>query len=223
MGREDLVLSVERHATAKLADDGLDDIRTLGFRGEALASIGSVADLTIATRRAEACVRAQDRGALRRDQRAGAGGDEPRARSSRCAISLRGLPARLKFLKTDRAEAAAITDVVRRLAMANPGVHFVLDGTRPQRAQLAGAGGRGCAQGARGAGDGRRLCAERGAARDGAARRRGQRARGAADLLAGQFAEPVLLRQRARRCATRCCSARCARPMPTSRSATGFR
>ena len=46
MDRDDLVLSVERHATSKLADDGLDDIRTLGFRGEALASIGAVARLT---------------------------------------------------------------------------------------------------------------------------------------------------------------------------------
>ncbi len=53
MDEADLELSVERHATSKLADDGLDDIRTLGFRGEALASIGSVAELTIASRRAE--------------------------------------------------------------------------------------------------------------------------------------------------------------------------
>src|SRR6185437_12713079 len=50
MDEADLLLSVERHATSKLADDGLDDIRTLGFRGEALASIGAVAELSIASR-----------------------------------------------------------------------------------------------------------------------------------------------------------------------------
>src|SRR5690606_32730903 len=50
MDRDDLVLSVERHATSKLDDDGLDDIRTLGFRGEALASIGAVSRLAISTR-----------------------------------------------------------------------------------------------------------------------------------------------------------------------------
>src|SRR5690554_2936237 len=52
MDADDLVLSIERHATSKLTHDGLDDIRTLGFRGEALASIGSVSDLSIASRTA---------------------------------------------------------------------------------------------------------------------------------------------------------------------------
>src|ERR1700710_447421 len=54
MDEADLLLSVERHATSKLADDGLDDIRTLGFRGEALASIGAVAELSVASRPAGA-------------------------------------------------------------------------------------------------------------------------------------------------------------------------
>ncbi len=54
MDRDDLVLSVERHATSKLEDDGLDDIRTLGFRGEALASIGAVSRVSIASRPADA-------------------------------------------------------------------------------------------------------------------------------------------------------------------------
>ena len=128
MGREDLVLSVERHATSKLADDGLEDIRTLGFRGEALASIGSVAELTIATRRAEAA------SGLRIAVRYGeAGAPVPEAMNRGTIVTVRDLfarrPARLKFLKTERAEAAAITDVVRRLAMANPGVQFVLEGS----------------------------------------------------------------------------------------------
>jgi DNA mismatch repair protein MutL len=127
MGREDLVLSVERHATSKLADDGLEDIRTLGFRGEALASIGSVAELTIATRQADAP------SGLKIAVRYGeASAPVPEAMNSGTIVTVRDLfartPARLKFLKSDRAEAAAITDVVRRLAMANPRVQFVLDG-----------------------------------------------------------------------------------------------
>ncbi len=128
MDRDDLVLSVERHATSKLADDGLDDIRTLGFRGEALASIGSVAHLSIASRTADApsglrstSTAAQIRSVV------------PQAMNRGTIVEVRdlfaGVPARLKFLKSDRAEAAAITDVVKRLAMANPRVHFVLDGS----------------------------------------------------------------------------------------------
>jgi DNA mismatch repair protein MutL len=127
MDESDLLLSVERHATSKLTDDGLDDIRTLGFRGEALASIGSVAELTISTRQAEA-----DTG-LRLAVRHGAKSRVvPVAMNRGTIVEVRELfanvPARRKFLKTERAEAAAITDVVKRLAMANPHVQFVLDG-----------------------------------------------------------------------------------------------
>jgi DNA mismatch repair protein MutL len=127
MDEADLLLSVERHATSKLADDGLDDIRTLGFRGEALASIGSVAELTISTRQADAET------GLRLAVRHGAKSRVvPVAMNRGTIVEVRELfanvPARRKFLKTERAEAAAISDVVRRLAMANPGVHFVLDG-----------------------------------------------------------------------------------------------
>lgn len=123
----DLLLSVERHATSKLSADALDDIRTLGFRGEALASIGSVADLTIATRTAEA------ESGLRLTVRNGIkSGPVPTALNRGTMVEVRNLfanvPARLKFLKSDRAEAAAVTDVVKRLAMANPEVHFVLMG-----------------------------------------------------------------------------------------------
>jgi DNA mismatch repair protein MutL len=127
MDRDDLVLSVERHATSKLQDDGLDDIRTLGFRGEALASIGAVATLIISTRQDGAVSGLRltvDRGVK--------SGPLPQPMNRGTIVEVRdlfaALPARLKFLKSDRAEAAAVTDVVRRLAMANPHVHFVLDG-----------------------------------------------------------------------------------------------
>jgi DNA mismatch repair protein MutL len=127
MDEADLVLSVERHATSKLSDDGLDDIRTLGFRGEALASIGSVAELTIASRRAE------DASGLKLSVRHGVKARPvPVAMNRGTIVEVRELfanvPARRKFLKSERAEAAAITDIVKRLAMANPGVQFVLEG-----------------------------------------------------------------------------------------------
>jgi len=128
MDRDDLVLSVDRHATSKLADDGLDDIRTLGFRGEALASIGAVSELAISSRPADAPsgLRLEVSRNVKRPP-------VPQAMNRGTVVEVRDLfaavPARLKFLKSDRAEAAAITDVVKRLAMANPGVHFVLDGS----------------------------------------------------------------------------------------------
>src|SRR4029079_15074811 len=116
------------HATSKLADDGLDDIRTLGFPGEALASIGAVAQLTVSSRTADATP------GLRIDvDRSRKSGVLPQAMNRGTIVEVRdlfaGVPARLKFLKSDRAEAAAVADVVRRLAMANPHVHFVLDGS----------------------------------------------------------------------------------------------
>ena len=128
MDRADLVLSVERHATSKLSTDDLDDIRSLGFRGEALASIGSVAELSIASRPAEA------ESGLRIEVRNGVrAGPVPQALNRGTVVEVKNLfanvPARLKFLKTDRGEAGAITDVLKRLAMANPGVHFVLNGS----------------------------------------------------------------------------------------------
>lgn len=127
MDRDDLVLSVERHATSKLADDGLDAIRTLGFRGEALASIGAVAHLTLSSRTADAAT-----GLRIQVDRSRKSGVVPQAMNRGTIVEVRdlfaGVPARLKFLKSDRAEAAAVADVVKRLAMANPGVHFVLDG-----------------------------------------------------------------------------------------------
>ncbi|MBE7190221.1 DNA mismatch repair endonuclease MutL [Jatrophihabitans endophyticus] len=128
MDAADLALAVERHATSKLPDGDLAAIRTLGFRGEALPSIASVALLTVATRTADG---AQGH-ALSVD--AGRKGDvRPGAQPRGTRVEVRDLfaatPARLKFLKSDRAEARAVSEVVQRLAMANPHVRFALAGT----------------------------------------------------------------------------------------------
>src|SRR3984957_3679306 len=127
MTKADLALAVERHATSKLADDDLVSIRTLGFRGEALPSIGAVARLAIATRhRSEAHA-----WAIEVD--AGAKSDvKPAALGEGTRVEVRDLfyatPARLKFLKLDRTEAEAVREVVRRLAMSRPDVAFTLAG-----------------------------------------------------------------------------------------------
>jgi DNA mismatch repair protein MutL len=127
MTRADLALAVERHATSKLDDNDLNAIRTLGFRGEALPSIGAVARLAITTRHAgepHAWTIAVD-GGTKSDVR-------PAALGGGTCVEVRDLfyatPARLKFLKTDRTEAEAIRDVVRRLAMSRPDVGFTLAG-----------------------------------------------------------------------------------------------
>jgi len=127
MTRADLALAVDRHATSKLPEDDLLDIRTLGFRGEALPSIGAVARLTIATRHAGE----PNAWAITVD--GGAKSDvKPAALSEGTRVEVRDLfyatPARLKFLKTDRTEAEAIRDVVRRLSMSRPDVAFTLAG-----------------------------------------------------------------------------------------------
>jgi DNA mismatch repair protein MutL len=123
----DLALAVERHATSKLDDEDLLRIRTLGFRGEALPSIGAVAKLNIATRHAgepHAWTLSVEGGAK--------SAIAPAALSQGTRVEVSDLfyatPARLKFLKTDRTEAEAIRDVVRRLAMARPDIAFTLAG-----------------------------------------------------------------------------------------------
>ncbi len=127
MTRADLTLSVERHATSKLADDDLVSIRTLGFRGEALPSIGAVARLGIATRHKT------EPHAWAIEVDAGAKADvKPAALGEGTRVEVRDLfyatPARLKFLKLDRTEAEAVRDVVRRLAMSRPDVAFTIAG-----------------------------------------------------------------------------------------------
>ncbi|WOJ89290.1 DNA mismatch repair endonuclease MutL [Methylocapsa polymorpha] len=127
MNAEDLDLAVERHATSKLPDGDLSCIATLGFRGEALPSIGSVATLEISSR-AEGAPNAFK---IRVDQGQKLG-PAPCAQTLGTKVEVRDLfaatPARLKFLKTDRAEARACADVVHRLAMAHPCVRFSFAG-----------------------------------------------------------------------------------------------
>ncbi len=120
----DLPLALARHATSKIDGSDLLNIHTFGFRGEALPSLGAVGRLTISSRAAghegaEISVSASKLSPVR-----------PVALNGGTAVTLRDLffatPARLKFLRTDRAEAQAIGDVVKRLAMAEPFVSFTL-------------------------------------------------------------------------------------------------
>ncbi len=125
MGAEDLALAVERHATSKLPSDDLFDVKFLGFRGEALPSIASVAKMTIATRRAddENGWEIEINGGVKSEVR-------PCAKGVGTRIEVRDLffatPARLKFLKTDSAEAGACADIISRIALANPEASFYL-------------------------------------------------------------------------------------------------
>jgi DNA mismatch repair protein MutL len=125
MDGDDLLLAVERHATSKLAHDDLSTILTLGFRGEALPSIGAVARLSIVSRARGATVAYEigvDGGRK--------SGLKPAALGAGTRIEVRDLfyatPARLKFMKSERAETAAIADVVKRLALAKPEIAFSL-------------------------------------------------------------------------------------------------
>ncbi len=133
MEEADLALCVERHATSKLAAGNLHDIRTLGFRGEALPSLGAVGRLRIVTKQpgtapgCEISVEAGKKSAVK-----------PAAARTGTVVEVHGLfhatPARLKFMKSERAENAAIADVVKRLALASPQTGFSL--TVGERASL---------------------------------------------------------------------------------------
>jgi len=125
MSKENLARAVERHATSKLPDDDLVHINHLGFRGEALPSIGSVSRLSITTKTP--------------DEETGwmisiAGGQkseiEPKSHNQGTKIEVHDLfyatPARLKFLKTDRAEYGAVREMILRIAMAFPQISFTL-------------------------------------------------------------------------------------------------
>ncbi len=124
MTAEDLPLALARHATSKIDGSDLLNIRTFGFRGEALPSLGAVGRLRITSRVSggEAAEIAVSGGRIAPVR--------PAALSRGTVVELRDLfyatPARLKFLRSDRAETQAIRDVVQRLAMAEPFVGFTL-------------------------------------------------------------------------------------------------
>ena len=138
MSAEDLRLAIERHATSKLpvvgGEDDLSHILTMGFRGEALPSIGAVARLTLTSR-----VKDDEAAAIKADG-GRVEGPRPAAFLARGQHGTRAevrelfyaTPARLKFLKSARSEDLAIVDIVKRLAMARPdiGFHLTLDGRK---------------------------------------------------------------------------------------------
>jgi DNA mismatch repair protein MutL len=135
MPEEELSLAISRHCTSKLGEDILD-IRSLGFRGEALPSIGSVSKLAIRSR-----TKAADSGAEISVEGGRVSGVRPAPTNRGTSVEVRDLffatPARLKFMKTERAEATAIADVVKRIAIAFPAVRFTLSGTDRSTLELS--------------------------------------------------------------------------------------
>jgi DNA mismatch repair protein MutL len=123
MTAEDLPLALSRHATSKIDGSDLLDIRSFGFRGEALPSLGSVGRLTITSRADGEAAQIACEGSRMSPVR-------PAALTRGTVVELKDLffatPARLKFLRSDRAELQAVTEVIRRLAMAEPQVGFTL-------------------------------------------------------------------------------------------------
>ncbi len=125
MDAEDMALALERHATSKLPDERIEAVETLGFRGEALPSIASVARLTLESRvrGRDGWQRVVDNGALVTEGPCAV----PPGTSVRIEDLFGRVPARRKFLRSPRAEYAACLDVVRRLAMAHPDIAFSLE------------------------------------------------------------------------------------------------
>ena len=125
MTAAELPLALERHATSKIDGSDLLNIRTFGFRGEALPSMAAVGRMKVTSRAAGSD------GAWMIEARGGAlDAPRPAARTAGTEVELRDLfyatPARLKFLKTEKAEAQAVSETLKRLAMASPGVAFTL-------------------------------------------------------------------------------------------------
>ena len=142
MGRDDLALAITRHATSKLGDDDLTRIATLGFRGEALPSIGAVARLTITSRPSQAG-RSGEAHAIEVEG-GRVTGPRPAALARGTRVEVRDLffatPARLKVLKADRTELAHVLDAVIRLAMAHPDVAFSVSDDTDEKLSVAAAG-----------------------------------------------------------------------------------
>ena len=138
MPEEELALAISRHCTSKL-DEDIHDIRSLGFRGEALPSIGSVSRLTIRSR-----TKAADSGAEISVEGGRVASVRPAPSNRGTTVEVRDLffatPARLKFMKTERAEATAIADTLKRIAIAFPAVRFTLSGTDRSTLELSATG-----------------------------------------------------------------------------------
>ncbi|WP_137862077.1 MULTISPECIES: DNA mismatch repair endonuclease MutL [unclassified Sphingomonas] len=125
MSPPEMALALERHATSKLPDDEIDQVTTLGFRGEALPSIASVARMTLESRvrGAEGWSRVVDNGAVVSEAPAAL----PPGTRVRVEALFGRVPARRKFLRSPRAEYAASLDVMKRLAMARPDIAFSVE------------------------------------------------------------------------------------------------
>lgn len=125
MTAADMALALERHATSKLPTDAIEDVTTMGFRGEALPSIASVARLTLESRIAggDGWKRVVDNGAVVAE------GPAALANGTRVMVEdlFARVPARRKFLRSGRSEYAACLDAVRRLAMARPDIGFTVE------------------------------------------------------------------------------------------------
>src|SRR4051812_46035818 len=132
MTADDLKLAIERHATSKLpvanGEDDLSHIVTMGFRGEALPSIGAVARLSLTSRTGggEAAEMKVDGGRLDGPRPAAFLASGQHGTRAEVRELFYATPARLKFLKSARSEELAITDMVKRLAMARPDIGFTL-------------------------------------------------------------------------------------------------
>ena len=140
MPRDDLELAVERHATSKLPDHDLSAIASLGFRGEALPSIGAVSRMAITSRSA-----GDDSGWTLSIEGGRKSGPVPAGHPAGTRIEVRDLfyatPARLKFLRSERSETQQIADTIHRLAMARPEIAFTFADETRTRIRLEAAQG----------------------------------------------------------------------------------